>query len=132
MNVSRNSMENIPLNKFEELKRNRFIKKMRSNAIAIKTNQIEIHSGCMKMEFYMNRINEIEYLNEIDLEIFEDFNNETRFYPIEEEREKYNIEYLKKLDVELNKIDEKYRDRIYEKCDEIITKFEYILEILKK
>ena len=125
-------MENIPLNKFEELKRNRFIKKMRSNAIAIKTNQIEIHSGCMRMKFYMNRINEIEYLNEIDLEIFEDFNNETRFYPIEEEREKYNIEYLKKLDVELNKIDEKYRDRIYEKCDEIIIKFKYILEILKK
>ncbi|MDQ1161890.1 hypothetical protein QE422_002258 [Chryseobacterium sp. SORGH_AS 447] len=33
------------MNKFDELKCNRFIKKLRSNAIAIVTNQIEIHSG---------------------------------------------------------------------------------------
>ena len=52
-------MKNISLNKFEDLKRNRLIKKLRSNAIAIKTNQIEIHLGCNKME----------YLKKLDLEL---------------------------------------------------------------
>ena len=119
-------MKNIPLNKFEDLKRNRLIKKLRSNAIAIKTNQIEIHLGCNKMEYLKNRIDDINVLDEIDLNIFIKFNNAVRFYPIGEDRNEYNKEYLKKLDLELKTIDNQYLEKIFKQCDEIINQFQNI------
>ena len=122
-------MKNISLNKFEDLKRNRLIKKLRSNAIAIKTNQIEIHLGCNKMEYLKNRIDDINVLDEIDLNIFIKFNNAVRFYPIGEDRNEYNKEYLKKLDAELKTIDNQYLDHIFQKCDEIIDRLKSIISV---
>lgn len=113
------------MNKFEELKRYRFIKKLRSNAIAIITNQIEIHSGYFKMHYLIGRINDIQPLD-IDLNIFEKFYNEIQFYPVGEERKLYNMEYLKKLDSKLELVDAKYKKLLDEKCKEIIEKFKDI------
>lgn len=96
------------MNKFDELKRNRFIKKLRSNAIAIVTGQIEIHSGYFKMNYLLGRINDIKVFEEIDLSIFETCYNEIQSHPIGDERKLCNKEFLDKLDSKLKRIDEKY------------------------
>ena len=119
-------MENNAVNESEESKRNQFLREMCCHAIAIKANQVEIHSGCMKMEYYKYMINEIAHLEEIDLEIFTKFAIAFSSYPIEKEREGYNKDFLARLDLELSNIDEKYRHSILNKCDEIIEKFEHI------
>ncbi|WP_332033506.1 hypothetical protein [Kaistella sp.] len=124
-------MNNIPLNKFEALKRDRFLKKILSNAIAMKTKQIGIHKGSMKMKFFRDRINEIRHLEDIDLNIFEKYCNDFSFYPIGHERDKFNKDYLQKLDKELKNIDERYKIQILKKCDEIINQFADITKLLK-
>jgi len=102
---------------------------MRSNAIAIVTNQINIHSGCRKMSYLITEIEQIYYIENINLEVFENFYSEFISYPIWEERNYYNKEYLAKLDIELNSIDHKYKQQIFNKCNEIIEKFEYIKKV---
>lgn len=114
------------LNKFAEMKRNRLIKKLRSNAIAITTNQIDIHSGCIKMNKYISNIEYIKPLENINLEVFEDFYKAFSTYPIVEEKKYFNKEYLAKLEKELYLIDSEYKQQTIEKCTEIIEKFEYI------
>jgi hypothetical protein len=109
-------------NELEEAKRNRLLKKMRSNAIAITTNQIGIHSGCMKMNNLRSQIDQIRPLTNISLEVFENFYTAFCNYPIEEERQNYNAELLKNLDQGLNPINDKYKPLILEKCKEIIEK----------
>jgi len=107
----------------EETKRNRLLKKIRSNAIAITTNQIGIHSGCMKMNFLIRQIEDIRPLTKISIEVFGNFYNAFANYPIDDERKNYNTEFLENLDRELNPINDKYRPLIIEKCNEIIEKF---------
>lgn len=114
------------MNKFDELKRNRFIKKLRSNAIAIVTNQIEIHSGYFKMNYLLGRISDIKRLEEIDLSIFKTYYNEIQSHPIGDERKLYSKEFLDRLDSKLKRVDEKYMDALTEKCGEIIGKFKEI------
>ncbi|AWI26828.1 hypothetical protein [Flavobacterium pallidum] len=117
------------LNKFAEIRRNILIKKMRSNSIAIVTNQIDIYTGCTKMAYFISAIERIYYLENIDLEVFEVFISAFNKYPIWDERNYYNKEYLAKLDVELNSIHDQYKQSILEKCNEIIEKFEYIKNV---
>ena len=110
------------LNEFEEIKRNILIKKMNSNAIAIVTNQIELQSGCEKMVHLTEKINEIQILDTINLEIFKTFCREVKSYPIIEKRNHFKKEYLEKIDLELKLIDEKYNKEIKVKCLELIEK----------
>ncbi|GEN74793.1 DUF2489 domain-containing protein [Chryseobacterium hagamense] len=114
------------MNKSDELKRNRFIKKLRSNAIAILSNQIEIHSGYFKMNYLLGRINDIKKLENIDLSIFNSYYSEIQSYPIGDERKLYSKEFLDRLDARLKRVDEKYMDALAEKCGEIIEKFKNI------
>ena len=115
-----NVNKKVSLTEEQKLKRNNIIKEMLLDAIAIRNNQIEIHTGCMKMDYLKSEVDEILYFDLIDLEIFEKYIDEFRFFPIEEEREKYNKEYLRKLDAKLYLIDQKYKDLIFKKCDEIV------------
>ncbi|OYU78958.1 MAG: hypothetical protein CFE23_16325 [Flavobacterium sp. BFFFF1] len=121
-----NKVEEQKSTEFDRVKRIRLIKKMLSNAIAINTNQIDIHKGCYKMTYLIPAIQEIEFLDNINLEIFENYYDDFMSYPIWEERKYYNKEYLAKLDNELNIIDQKYKQPIFDKCAEIIEKFGYI------
>ena len=114
------------LNKFVEMKRNRLIKKMHSNAIAIITNQIEFHSGCVKMNHYITAIEEIKPLENVNLKVFEDFYKAYSLYPIIEKKRYFKKEYLEKLEKELNLIENEYKPKTIDKCKEIIEKFEYI------
>ncbi|AWA30979.1 hypothetical protein HYN48_13315 [Flavobacterium magnum] len=117
------------MNKFEELRRNRLIKKMRSNAIAIVTGQINIHSGCIKMRWFISDIERISCLENIDLKVFDNFYSAFSKYPIANERNYYNKQYLAKLDIELDSINDQYKQSVLEKCQEIIEKFEYIKNV---
>ncbi len=117
------------MNKFEELKRNRYIKKMHSNAIAMFTRQIDLREGCLKMEYFYDQIEYIHSLEGIDIDIFEEFSLKTSFFPLPKEREVYNQEYLTVLDARLSPIEEKYRDRVLQKCEELIGKLQYIKTI---
>lgn len=107
------------MNEFAKIKRDNYLKKLRSNSIAILTNQIDFDFGCLKMKTIIYWIENISPLEEIDVRVFKDFYEEMSFYPIEKERENYNLEYLKILDKEVEKIHLKYKELILKKCIEI-------------
>lgn len=117
------------MNKFEELKRNRYIKKMHSNAIAMATGQIDLREGSLKMEYLYDQANYIQPFEELNIKVLEDFSLATDFFPLNNQRSLYNQEYLSELDKRLAVIQEKYRDQIIQKCEEIIEKFQYIKAI---
>jgi hypothetical protein len=127
--LSGNNASKIELNKFEEMKRNRLIKKMRSNAIALSTNQIKLHTGTIKMNSLIERISEIKILENIDLSVFREFYVEFSYFPIDQERQYYGKQYLEKIDKELNPINDQYKKKIFDKCIEIIEKFSYIQNV---
>ncbi|WP_294245117.1 hypothetical protein [uncultured Chryseobacterium sp.] len=108
---------------FDELRRNRFIRKLRSTAIAITTRRIGPHEGYAKMNYLIGRIEDILPLQEIHLEVCRKYDHEIMNYPIGEERQHYNKEYLAALDLKLAVIDRKYQEMLQEKCLEIIEKF---------
>ncbi|KFF74366.1 hypothetical protein HX13_09285 [Chryseobacterium sp. P1-3] len=118
------------MNKFEELKRNRYIKKMHSNAIAMSTRQIDLREGCLKMEYFYDQIEYIQSLEGVDIDIFEEFSSKTSFFPLSKEREVYNQEYLSKLDARLSAITDQYYDRVVQKCEELINKLQYIKTVI--
>jgi Protein of unknown function (DUF2489) len=100
-----------------------YIQKLVSNARAIISNQIGIPLGSIKMEKIMFWINHIETITEIDLRIFSAYNSETIQFPVGTERLRCNKEYLKEIDKELDKLTLQYKDRIFDKCFEIIGTF---------
>ena len=104
-------------------KRENYIRKLVSNAKAIISNQIAIPLGVHKMTKIVTWINQIEPLESIDLEIFAEYYSKTKNYPLGSERLEYQIEYLKQLDVELDKLTLEYKDLIVEKCFEIVKHF---------
>lgn len=118
------------MNKFEELKRNRYIKKMHSNAIAMATGQIDLREGSRKMEYLYDQANYIQPFEELEIKILEDFSSATGFFPLNKQRSLYNQEYLSELDVRLAAIEEKYRTSVIQKCEEIIEKLQYIKGII--
>jgi hypothetical protein len=122
----KNKPSKTGLNKFEEMKRNRLIKKMRSNAIAILTNQIELHTGTTKMSSIIDQISDIAPLDNIGLDIFRQFYVEFSRFPIDKERQYYSKVYLQNIDPEINSINDQYKEPVLAKCSEIVEKFSYI------
>ncbi len=117
------------MNKFEELKRNRYIKKMHSNAIAMATGQTSLREGCLKMQYLYDQIDYISPFDEIDIDIMDEFSSKTSFFPLNKERSVYNQEYLSGLDKSLAVITDQYREQVMQKCSEIIEKLQYIKTI---
>ena len=114
------------MNELDALRRNRLIKKLRSNAIAITTHQIDMHSGFFKMNYLSGRIEDIRALEDLDLSIFRKYYLEIQSYPIGQERELYHKDFLERLDRQLKAVDERYSDLLHEKCLEIIEKYKDI------
>ena len=107
----------------EKLRLKSWHKKLVSNSRAILSKQIFMPYGSLKMEKIINTINQIKPITELDLEIFSDYNNQTGEYPIGEDRIRYNEEFLAKLDLELEKVTMYFKEKVEEKCHEIIKKF---------
>ena len=108
------------MNLNEKIKRSNRIKRIVSNSRAILTNQIDFTIGCFKMKNLINSISETNSIENIDLQIFSEFYRKMEFFPIGNEKEKYNQKYLKKLDVKIKKITHEYESPIFTKCKEII------------
>ncbi|MDQ1096426.1 MULTISPECIES: hypothetical protein [Chryseobacterium] len=117
------------MNGLDALRRNRLIKKLRSNAIAITTGQIDVHAGYFKMNYLLGRIENIKALEDIDLSIFKKYYLEIQFHPIGQERKLYRKDFLERLDRKLKAVDERYSDLLHEKCLEIIEKYKDIKDL---
>lgn len=97
-------------------------KKLVSNARAILTNQTGLPLGVQKMVKIVKWIEHIQPLD-VDVEVFNDYYSKTAGIPIGTERLEWNIEALKKEDRKLHKLAEVYKDRILEKCSELIKAY---------
>lgn len=97
-------------------------KKLISNARAIITNHITIPLGVLKMTVIMCWLRNSNIDLNIDLNIFNEYYEMIHEYPIGTERLRYNFEYLKKEDKELDKITADYKNEILLKCFEIVNK----------
>ncbi len=96
------------------------VDKLVSNAKAILSNRIGISLGVKKM-------NEIAFSlsgqqkSQIDLSVFEDFAKRINGCPVGSERLLWDKEALKKQDIIVDKVIRVYRDKIIDKCFEIIA-----------
>ena len=86
------------INEHNHPKRDNYIKKLVSNARAIISNQI-------------------------DLAVFSEYRTKTKDLPLGTERLSYNLTYLKQQDKQLDELTKHYKDKIIEKCFEIIAVF---------
>jgi len=104
-------------------KRDGYIKKLVSNARAIISNQIAIPLGVHKMIKIISWISQIEPIENIDLSVFSEYDSKTINYPLGSDRLEYQIDYLKQLDKELDKVTLQYKDLIIEKCFEVVKHY---------
>jgi len=100
--------------------------KLVSNARAIISNQISIPLGILKMEriiFGINQIGKNEKLETIDLRVFSEYNSKTINFAIGSERLKCSKEFLIEQDKLLDQLTSKYKEKLLNKCFEIIEEF---------
>ena len=99
------------------------IKKLVSNARAIISNQISLPLGSLKMKGILWLINQIEPLTEIDLKVFSEYNSKSTNFVIGTERLYCEREFLRNQDKLLDELTIQYKDRLIDKCFEIVEKF---------
>ncbi len=68
-------------------------------------------------------INQIEPLTEIDLEVFTEYNSKSTYFVIGIERLHCEREFLRNQDKLLDELTVQYKDKLIDKCFEIIEKF---------
>jgi len=112
------------MNTHNQEKKENYIKKLISNSRAIISHQIAIPLGSQKMEKILYWIEHIEPLNEMDASIFSQYNGAIRSLPIGIERLSYSKDYLLSEDLKLDEITSMYKNKIIEKCFEIIKQYE--------
>ncbi|MGV7222691.1 MAG: DUF2489 domain-containing protein [Nitrospinales bacterium] len=108
------------MNEEEQQKKNNYITQLVTNARAVISNQIEIPRGCLKA----NKI--IHWLRPLDgpsYPIFEEYMEATSDLPIGDERLHWNAERLKAQDIKLEKLNNKFRKKIMEACQDIIQQY---------
>lgn len=101
------------------------IEKMVEILKKIKNNELSVISGARQIgEFRDSFIaNEVPCLNYKDVSLFFDIIYESNGLPVsDEERKNWDSEALKIKDLEINKIEKKYREKINDLCLEIISK----------
>lgn len=101
------------------------IEKMVDIVKKIKNNELSVISGARQIgEFRDSFIaNEVPCLNYKDVSLFFDIIYESSGLPVsDEERKNWDSEALKVKDLEINKIEEKYREQIKDLCSKITLK----------
>lgn len=111
------------MNQLSVKKRGQYIRKLVSNARAIETGQIDFPSGSLKMEKILFWINSIQPIAETNFDIFLEFNKKTIPFAIGPERLTWHKDSLIAKDKELNYLVFIYREKLLEKCSEIIKIF---------
>ncbi len=95
------------------------LNKIIANAKDILTNQVGISLGVRKMNKIVASANSSQPLN-IDLSVFQEFEKKINGCPVGSERLLWEREALKKKDMIVDKVIKIYRDRIIDKCYELI------------
>jgi hypothetical protein len=91
-----------------------------SNAKAILSNRIGISLGVKKMNEIASSLSG-QQKSQIDLSVFEEFAKRINGCPVGSERLLWDKEALKKQDIIVDKVIRVYRDKIIDKCFEIIA-----------
>ena len=94
--------------------------KLIANAKDILTNQIGISLGVRKMNKILSTIHSTQAVN-IDLSVFQEFEKKIDGCPVGSERLLWEREALKKKDIIVDKVIKIYRDKIIDKCYELIA-----------
>jgi hypothetical protein len=103
-----------------EKRRETNLKKLVSNARAIITYQVGIPFGCRRMNGILFAL---KPLIELDYSVFEKYRKATQELPTGSERLHWDKKVLKQKDIELEVINKKFRDSIFDTCYEIIDSF---------
>ncbi len=94
--------------------------KLLANARAMLSNQVAMPLGAVKMNKIRNWGSGIEILAKIDLSVFEEYASTFKSSPVGSERLLWHKEALKEQDKHLDAMTGIYKDRIIDKCFEII------------
>ncbi len=95
------------------------LRKLVSNARAILTYQVGLPHGCVRMRkilFWLKPHCALSY------PVFDEYLEATRELPIGSERLHWNKEALKERDIELETINQRFRDAIVTACHDIIER----------
>ena len=96
------------------------VDKLVSTAKAILSNRIGISLGVKKMNEIASSLTG-QQKSQIDLSVFEEFAKRINGCPVGSERLLWDKESLKKQDIIVDKVIRVYRDKIIDKCFEIIA-----------
>jgi len=96
------------------------LNKLIANAKDILTNQVGISLGVRKMNKILGSVNSSQSLN-IDLTVFQEFEKKIDGCPVGSERLLWERNVLKKKDMIVDKVIKIYRDKIIDKCYELIA-----------
>ena len=96
------------------------VNKLIANAKDILTNKIGISLGVRKMNKILSSLNVSQSLN-IDLSVFQEFEKKINGCPVGGERLLWDREALKKKDLIVDKVIKIHRDKIIDKCFELIA-----------
>ena len=96
------------------------LNKIIANAKDILTNQVGISLGVRKMNKLLNGGTHSQLAN-LDLSVFQEFEKKIDGCPVGSERLLWEREQLKKKDIIVDKVIRIYRDKIIDKCYELIA-----------
>ena len=96
------------------------LNKLIANAKDILTNKVGISLGVRKMNKIAASLNSSQPAN-IDLSVFREFEKKINGCPVGSERLLWDREALKKKDMIVDKVIKIYRDKVIDKCYELIA-----------
>jgi hypothetical protein len=96
------------------------VNKLIANAKDILTNNVGISLGVRKMNKIL-AATDSSVVNNIDLSVFREFEKKIDGCPVGSERLLWEREALKKKDIVVDKVIRIYRDKIIDKCYELIS-----------
>ena len=96
------------------------VNKLIANAKDILTNQVGISLGVRQMNKIISAMDSFPSLK-IDLSVFQEFEKKIDGCPVGSERLLWEREDLKKKDIIVDKVIRIYRDRVIDKCFEILA-----------
>lgn len=99
------------------------IRKLVANARAIITEEVGLSIGCSKMHKILNWLEPFEKVKVANIDIFERYDEETRFIPAGTARLNCSKKAFQKYDDALNSVNCKYRTKVSEVCFEIIDNY---------
>jgi len=96
------------------------VNKLIANAKDILTNKVGISLGVRKMNKLISAMNHVQSIS-VDLSVFREFEKKIDGCPVGSERLLWEREALKKKDLVVDKVIRIYREKIMDKCYELLA-----------